>query len=191
MKTFLNDKKVDGELYAYLQSLSLLHQEQTVVFKKDLPLKKDICEKIGVKSVKTLNSHMNYLIDNGYVIDDIDNNMYILPNIENFYTLIPLETIQFLNDTVQPHVFKAYVYLGQRYKYKQDYEFTLEELAINIGINLNHVSRNYVMMNNILTCLQILGLIDFEVVFVDSIISKKRITSFSFYVKDEAKKKKK
>jgi biotin operon repressor len=64
-----------------------------VVFKKDLPLKKDICEKIGVKSVKTLNSHMNYLIDNGYVIDDVDNNMYILPNIENFYTLIPLETI--------------------------------------------------------------------------------------------------
>lgn len=64
-----------------------------MVFKKDLPLKKDICEKIGVKSVKTLNSHMNYLIDNGYVIDDVDNNMYILPNIENFYTLIPLETI--------------------------------------------------------------------------------------------------
>ena len=37
--TFLNDKKVDGELYAFLQSYSYPdEQKRTVVNKKDLPI---------------------------------------------------------------------------------------------------------------------------------------------------------
>lgn len=189
-KTFLNDKKVDGELYAYLQSVSCVLNNQTVIIKKELPRKKDICNKIGVKSVKTLNAHMDYLIENGYITDDQENGVYVLPNIEDFYALIPLETIQFLSDTLQENVIKVYIYLGQRYKFKTNYEFTLEELAANIGIKLNHVSRNYVMMNNILTCLQILGLIDFEVINVSNVETKKRLTFFSFYVNDTTRKSK-
>lgn len=37
IKTFLNDPKIDGELYAYLLALSKGVQGRTVLNKKDLP----------------------------------------------------------------------------------------------------------------------------------------------------------
>ena len=37
--TFLNDKKINGELYAFLQSMSYANEKKkTVVYKKDLPV---------------------------------------------------------------------------------------------------------------------------------------------------------
>lgn len=35
--TFLNDKKADGELYAFLQSVSKHDDRETFVLKRDLP----------------------------------------------------------------------------------------------------------------------------------------------------------
>lgn len=61
--TFLNDKKVDGELYALLQSFSRHNNYDTYVLKKDLPKQAIICESIGIKSPKTLRVHLKYLID--------------------------------------------------------------------------------------------------------------------------------
>lgn len=37
---------------------------------------------------------------------------YILPRKEDFYFLIPLKTLQYLNDNCKEHVIKIYVYLG-------------------------------------------------------------------------------
>ena len=175
--TFLNDKKVDGELYAYFQSISFPEGELTIVSKKDLPTKKEICGNLGFKSVKTFNSHLKYLIEKGYIVEELER--YILPNVEDFYALIPLETIQFLNDTLQTNVIKTYIYLGQKRKFKTNYEFTIKELATNIGIKVEHNSRAYETMNNILQCLKILGLINYITVPVGNTESKKILTYFS------------
>lgn len=158
--TFLNDKKVNAELYALLQTYSIPdNEERTIIQKKDLPTQVELCAMLGIKSPKTYRAHLDYLIKNNFVIDDKKD--YILPRAEDIYFLISLDTIKFLNDTTKENVVKIYIYLGQRYKYKNNYEFTIEEIATHIGIKLGNNARNYEMINNALICLQNHGLIDY------------------------------
>lgn len=180
--TFLNDKKINGELYAFLQSYSYPdEQKRTIVNKKDLPIQKKICEIIGIKSRTTLNTHLKYLIERKFVIEEKD--YYYLPNQEEIYFMIPLPTLQFLNDTLKEQVVKIYLYLGQRWKYKQnDYIFTSEEIGLHIGIKINHNTRNYEIINNALICLRNNGLIDY-IEFYDNDKPRKRLTKFSLEVK--------
>lgn len=55
---------------------------------------------LGIKSPKTFNVHLNYLTARGF-IEVKDNGDYLLPNKEDIYFMVPLETLQYLNDTVQ------------------------------------------------------------------------------------------
>lgn len=185
--TFLNDKKVNGELYAYLQGLSdydLLDQEKkeyiTYVLKKKMPNQSKICDVLGIKSAKTYRSHLNYLIEQGYVIEEEDK--YILPLVEDFYFLIPLKTLQYLNDNCKEHVIKIYIYLGERNRNSLSkgscYEFTLEELGQHTGIKVKNNSRAYEMINNALDLLCNSGLIDY-ISYFDGQMQKKKLLSFS------------
>jgi hypothetical protein len=115
--TFLNNKKINGELYAFLQQFSdyeVINKEDnsflTYVMKKNIPKQNVICNNLGIKSPKTLRTHLNYLIETGYIIDD--DARYILPEMESIYFLIPLKTLKYLNDNCKEHVIKIYVYLG-------------------------------------------------------------------------------
>lgn len=187
-KTFLNDKKIDGELYAFLQSYSYPNEnKETIVNKKNLPIQSDICKMIGIKSCTTLRTHLRYLIEKGYVVEN--KNEYILPNQEEIFFMIPLDTLKFLNDALKEQVVKIYLYLGQRWKYKQNnYIFTIEEIAQHIGIKLNGNSRNYEIINNALICLcnnELINYID----FYEGDKPRKRLTNFSFYAKNKKKKK--
>lgn len=184
--TFLNDKKVDGELYAYFQSLSKYENEKTYVLKKDLPKQIDICETLGIKSPKTYRTHLLYLIEQGYIIEEEDK--YILPRIEDIYFLIPLKTLQYLNDNCREHIIKIYIYLGQKYKFGlvkgSQYEFTLEEIGEHIGLKIKNNSRAYSVINNALDLLVNSGLIDY-ISFFDGQVQKKRLTKFSFDFKSK------
>lgn len=182
--TFLNDKKVDSELYAFFQQASIVNsKKEAIVYKKDLPKQADICSAIGIKSPKTLRVHLKYLIDNGYLEEREDT--YYLPNKEEIYFLIPLETVKFLHDCVKERIVKIYIYLGQRWKYKGiDYEFTVEEIAQHIGINLSGHTRNYEIINHSLVCLRNNGLIDYVEFYKDN-KPKKRLTNFSLTYKNE------
>ena len=187
-QTFLNDKKVNGELYAYLQSLSeyeVIDKQENKYFvfiqKKNMPKQNIMCEILGIKSPKTLRTHLNYLIEQGYVQDA--ENKYVLPELEDIYFLIPLKTIQYLKDNCKEHVFKIYIYLGQRYKWALSngtlYEFTLEELGNHIGLKIKNNSRGYEIINNALELLCNSGLVDY-VSFFDGQMQKKKLTKFSF-----------
>ena len=188
VSTFLNDKYVNGELYAYFQGLSkhdTIDKEKnlfiTYVLKKDLPKQTDICSVLGIKSPKTYRNHLAYLIEKEYIVEEQDR--YILPETENIYFLIPLPTLQYLNDNCKDHIIKIYVYLGQRYKYALSqgkmYEFTLEELGAHTGIKVKNNSRGYEILNNALELLYNSGLIDY-VSFFDGQMQKKKLTQFSF-----------
>jgi len=63
--TFLNDKKVDAELYAYFQSISHYDEDTKVtrVNKWDLPSQVKICSVIQISSPKTYRAHLAYLIE--------------------------------------------------------------------------------------------------------------------------------
>ena len=188
VNTFLNDKKINGELYALLQSLSnyaVLNKEATkfytYVLKKSLPTQSEMCAILGIKSPKTLRAHLNYLIAANYIVEQDDR--YELPEMESIYFLIPLSTIQYLNDNCKEHVFKTYIYLGQRFKWAQinhqSYEFTLEELGAHIGVNVKNNTRGYEVINHALELLANSGLIEY-VSYYNGQSQKKKLLSFSY-----------
>lgn len=163
--TFINNKKIDGELYALLQEYSYPDQGITKVNKKKFLTQQQICNKLGLKSTKTVRTHMSILIDNGYVVPEDE--YYILPNCEDIYMLIPFDTLKYLNTNCKEHVIKIYLYLGQRYKFAESigkqYDFTLEEIGDRLGLSARNHSD---ILNKIKYALEILwnsGLINYEI----------------------------
>lgn len=178
--TFLNDKRINGELYALFQSLSTsTDREGVIVLKANIPTQAELCKRLGIGSPKTLRAHLNYLINAGYVLEEKEG--YFLPNKEDIYLNIPLKTLQFLNDTLKSQVIKIYIYLAQRWKYKPGYVFTADEIATHIGIKINNHSRGYEIINNALFCLRSLGLVDYSE-FQDGLMPRKKLTNFSYEV---------
>ena len=119
---------------------------------------------------------MKYLIDTGYVIEEKDR--YILPNIEDIYLLLPLDTLQFILDVVTESVIKIYIYLGQRYKFKKDYVFTQEEIAQQLGVRLDGKPDTRRKIKNGLIALQNHGLIEYET-FYDGKSHRYRLLNWS------------
>lgn len=61
-------------------------------------------------STRTYRAHLNYLIERGYVIEEEER--LVLPPKEDVYLSLPLETINFIQDTLREPVIKTYIYLG-------------------------------------------------------------------------------
>lgn len=156
--TFLNDGKIDAELYAYLQSLSYPDPEtkETRVDKSRLPGQDYIAEEIlKCKSRNTVGNHLRYLKDTGFIIDE--GKYYVLPDREKMFFKMPLELLNYFIDVVKQPVLKTYIYLGQRFSYKpHDYVFTIREIAEHIGMNYNKQSA---IISNYVDVLERLGLI--------------------------------
>ena len=209
--TFLNNRKIDAELYAYLQSISSfdaiengenmsaeekLQYCNTYILKKNLPTQKIIASKFGITE-KTLRSHLAELIDNGFLVKSTDKKdiAYYLPMCENMYFMIPLETIQFLNDTVKEEVVKMYIYLGMKWQWveyersqgrqRENYSFTLRELGEHLGISVENNERNLKTIRNMLLCLENNGLIEYANYFQDT--RRKRLVKFNKIVKGKTK----
>ena len=190
--TFLNNKKIDGRLYAYLQSKSMpfliddgngKKNYETRVNKGELGTQKELCEEVKIKSPKTLRKYLKILIDTGYIEDK--EYYYLLPKKEDIFFKIPLDTLRFIQNTIQEDVIKIYIYLGQRYKYAEvnnvKYSFTIKQVAKHLGLSqTSENSRSFVkdgldvLMNN--------GLIKF-VSYYEGRTPKLRLVDFSYEYK--------
>lgn len=179
-KTFLNDPKADGELYAYLLANSFGEDGETRVYKKNLPTWVEIADKVlHCKSKSTVGNHFKYLKDQGYIIDQ--GKYYTLPMIEKMYFKIPLDTLSFLIDVVKEPVIKTYVYLGQRNSFKPNqYVFTLKEICEHLGINYRS---NYTIVQNYLIALEDFGLIKIAYFYEDK-VPKMRLVDFNIKKKN-------
>ena len=93
--------------------------------------------------------------------------------------MIPLKTLKYLTDNCREHVIKIYVYLGQKFKQKTNYEFSLKEIGQHIGIKVENNVRGYEVINNALTLLYNSGLIDY-CTFFDGQTQKKKLLKFTF-----------
>lgn len=154
--TFLNDPKIDGELYNYFLSMSYGEEGETVVYKDNLPNQETIGNILKI-SRRTVINHLKYLKDRGYVIDK--GKKYVLPKVENMYFKVPQDTTKFLRDTVREPVIKTYVYLGQRNSYKPgQYIFTIKEICDHLGLSYKH---QYSSISNYLIALSKFGLIEY------------------------------
>lgn len=189
--TFLNDKSIDGELYAIFQSLSIPievseNSYETLVPKRSLPTQKKICEMLHIKSVKTYRSHLNYLIDKGY-IQQKDDGDYVLPNCEDIYLKIPLETVEYLTLNCREHVVKIYIYLMQRWKYAKlqgkFYKFTLKEIGEHVGLKIGNHSDGYKIINYALELLANSGLIEYEDTYEGKVPYKMLTGCYTIYKK--------
>lgn len=182
--TFLNDKKMDGELYNYLLSCSYGENGQTIVYKTNLLTYDKIAEKLGV-SKRTITNHMAYFKEKGYIIDDRPNKRYVLPKVEKMYFKVPQETTQFLRDTVKDPVVKTYIYLGQRNSYKPgQYVFTVKEICEHLGLNYQS---SYKAVDNYLVALAKFGLIDYVEFYEDKKPLKRLLKVNTDCPKKEAK----
>ena len=192
----MNNKNIDGRLYAYLQSKSMpvLIEEsngkknyETRVDKGELGTQAQLCEKVKIKSPKTFRKYLKILIETGYVEDK--GVYYLLPRKEDIFFKIPLDTLRFIQNTIQEDVIKIYIYLGQRYKYAKingfKYSFTIKEVAKHLGLSeSSENSRSFikdgldVLMNN--------GLINF-VSYYEGKVPKLRLLDFSYEYKTNFK----
>lgn len=172
------NKAIDAELYAVFQMFSHYDEDanKTVVNKWDLPKQNDICKLIGIKSTKTYRTHLQALMDLGYIIKDDEKDKYTLPNIENFYLLLPLSTLQYMSDVFKDVVVKIYLYLGMKWKTSDNKEFTFEELAAHTGLKLKGHERAYAQIRNALYALQCCGFIEVsEEYFVEVNKSRRKL----------------
>lgn len=191
VSTFLNNKNIDGRLYAYLQSKSIPvlinkngnKQYETRVDKFDIGSQQKLCDAIGIKSTKTLRKYLKILIDTGYV-EDIGE-YYLLPKKQEIFFKIPLQTLRFIQNTIQEDVIKIYIYLGQRYKFAQmnglKYSFTFKEITEHLGLSLTS-ENSRIFVKDGLDALMNNGLIKF-VSYYQGRIPKLRLVDFSYEYK--------
>ena len=176
--TFLNDSKVNGELYAYLLSISVGENKETRAYKKNmLSMTKITSDILHVKSRQTAYNHFNYLLNNKYIEDKGD--YYLINNKkEQIYFQIPQDLIIYFLDTLKEPVIKTYIYLGQRNNYKPNqYVFTLKEICEHLGLCYDH-ARNRDMVKNWLQALIDAGLIEVTS-FYEGKIPKMHLTYFT------------
>lgn len=178
--TFLNDSKVNGELYAYLMSKSIGEEKQTRVYKNILPsMAKIATEVLHYKSRQSGYNSFNYLLENGYLKDMGE---YYVIKKENPYFSIPQDLLDYLIDTATESVIKVYIYLGIKNSYKRSttgegYVFTIKELCEHLGIDYNY-KKNRDKISNCLTCLTKQGLIK-TASFREGKVPKMRLIEFS------------
>ena len=170
-------KKINDILYGYLQVKSTLNTEtNTRYIKKDDVNFTEIEEDLKYTfKRRTLVNHLSNLINYGFIgesemIDTYGESMkvYTFPyNTDSIYKLIPIETLRYLVDTANPSVVSIYVYLLNKWEWKGNkYIFTEAELIENcLGVTSTSNSRDYIRVNNVLTCLVNNGLIEYKKVY--------------------------
>ena len=170
-------KKINDILYGYLQVKSTLNTETNMRYiKKDDVNFTEIEEDLKYTfKRRTLANHLSNLINCGFIgesemIDTYGESMkvYTFPyNVDSIYKLIPIETLRYLVDTANPSVVSIYVYLLNKWEWKGNkYIFTEAELIKNcLGVTSTSNSRDYIRVNNVLTCLVNNGLIEYKKVY--------------------------
>lgn len=167
--TFLNDKKVDGELYAYLLSKARGVQKETRVYKSSLPSQTAIGQEISPNKPmyrKTVSAHIKYLLDKEYLADMGEYYLIFKPYP---YIGISPEVLQFLLDTVKEGVIKLFIYLCARQSWaesrKTPYDFTMKELCEHLGVEYHSREK----INNWLIALEKFDLISTTIVYKDKL----------------------
>lgn len=150
----LNDKKLHDILYLLFQSLSEwdgdLNEERYIP--KDNINKSQLAKVCGYKTRNTLYSHINDLIENGYINETEEK--YILPNLNSGeYFLIPYDTAQFLVGTQTTNVIKVYVYLANRWmaNKQEGFGITYKKLCEVVNLYWNDQNNRETISNILLT----------------------------------------
>ena len=137
----MEDKKFNDIVYAYLQSVSYKMEdisEYRFLYKSQLNYTR-IARELKM-NLKTCKSKIKYLFENGYIVEakKDDLTIYELPNLGQYYFLIPNETLKYLVDTCNENIIITYAYLGQlKNALGEKAYFTKSRLLILLGYGIN------------------------------------------------------
>lgn len=125
---------IDDLLLGYLQYIATYnpHEKRLYLWKKIfLKNRKTIGKALGI-TTQTLNRHIAKLKENNLLSEDTEN--YYFPyNEQGKYKIINSDMLSYLITTSNCNAIKIYIYLLNKYQWKQDYVFTLRELQTAIG----------------------------------------------------------
>ena len=197
----INNKKVDYNLYGALQEMSYLKDGKRFVYASDATPKK-LEEKLtpaGATKPIISNSTIKRglalfqkpeinLITVGTVEDLHGKTVkcYWLNEDENFYQLIPLDTLRFLINFTNSNSIKVYAYLLNKYQNFDGYSFTGKELIEVLGMRSNNLE-NKTMIKDVLHGLSLIGLIEYveyyEKNYNEAPVPRKRLVNVKTNVK--------
>lgn len=176
--------KTDDLLYGFMRSLSTarpiyedgkLIKWQEYLYKKDFTKSKKVISGICGCSTRTIDRHINELFNRGLLEEGIEvveskGKEYNYPcfwfphNQENPYKLIEKDLVRYLVDTRNAQAIKVYLYLLNKYEWKEDYSFTLKEIQQALGYTSDCASAR-TTISNILDSLAREGIIKFENIY--------------------------
>lgn len=184
IKTFLNDPRIDGELYAYLLSLSFGDKGKTIVRKSTIPTFTALGEMLSADpqakpiTRQTIATHFRYLVERGYLRETENKEGYYVLNPDKQFIQIPLDTLQYLLNCTNSFVIKVYTYLGTCWGVNRaQYTFTIKELCQHLGIDYK---KNHKRISYILDLLEKLKLIQIQIIYSKEILPYMILKNFSF-----------
>ena len=166
VQQYTADKKYNDLLYGVLQEMSYVEVINRVsnryVDKRSINFQR-IAEKIGVTR-QTASSKFKNLLMMGLITEcELPNNQkrYRLEALDaSVASLVPVETLRKLTNTLSQHCISIYVYLMNRYIAcgEQSYIVTLNQMKTFIGVATTTCSNN-IVISDILEILGRLGLV--------------------------------
>lgn len=139
----MDDKKFNDLVYAYLQSISYKidsMSEYRFIYKNQLNYAR-ISKELKM-NLRTFKSKIKYLFETGFIREKQSSELtiYELPNLKEYYFLIPNETLRYMVDTCNENVIITYAYLGQlKNALGNKSYFTKGKLLILLGYKINVV----------------------------------------------------
>ena len=114
-------------------------------------------------TTRTVDNHLNKLIQKEYIIYDANKKRYIIKNYLDKYQVLKNETLYFLLSTLRPNIVKVYAYLLNKYKWKQQtnehYYFSINELLNLLGYKNVYNTLERKAMKEVIDALCMLGAI--------------------------------
>ena len=178
------DHSTNDLLYGFMRCLSTSKENEGEVdsrqkrfeyltFKEFSRYKKVIGSTLGCSS-RTINNQLAKLEEAGLVQEVImplyceqnhqiyDTSCYIFPyDYDGNYKIIEKNMLKYLVDTRNGHVIRVYLYLLNKFDWKPDYVFTLEEIKTALGFSPSYSQAN-ITVSNILDSLKREGIISYE-----------------------------
>lgn len=166
-KTFM-DFHSDDIVYSFMRTLSTAKPVDKR-YKEYLPLTeltkhKRVLAGICGCSTRTINRKIDSLIEKGLVDTELLDNktVYIFPiDKEQPFKLVDKEVLKYLIYTRNPQCIRVYLYLLNKYQWKSDYVFTIQEIKIALGYSLNTKTADEII-KTILTSFSAEGIIKFS-----------------------------
>lgn len=129
---------IDDLLLGYLQYLATFDvaKKRLYLWKKIYLKNRKTIGKCLSMTTQKINRHIEKLKESGLLSEDSEN-FYFPYNETGKYKLVNYEMLSYLVNTRNSNAIKIYIYLLNKFQWKENYVFTLKELLVAIGYSEN------------------------------------------------------